>query len=498
MRRAVVSLMALSLLLAACQPSATTTPPTPTTPAPTAVVVPTPAPTRTSPPPTATPPAPGAFYHLRLEYSTTSDWTTLELLNPEHVLTARLSRTDGSPLAADAGITEWFLSQTLQAAEAGEQVRLWVDLALDPRAAGTTLDFRLKKGDLNGSVVRVSVVSGGEAQVLDEIQHTGVVPNSGGLNPITFSVDLGPLADLAPETGAVSSGRFPRLLWAFYYPWYSRSSWSSPELSDHPLAPYDSGARATIERHVREAKDAGIDGFISSWWGPGSDTDANLRTLLDVAQQEDFLVTLYFETLGDGGPRPAGEIVRWLTYAIRTYGDHPAFARVDGKPVIVLWASNSVPLATWKEILDEVRQSGLDAFTLGMGYGISNLEVFDGLHEYGVFTLSDLEQTVLATGSAVRYYSLLEEGASPRLWAATVQPGYDDRLIPGREGLVQERGGGAFYRRTWEAALASDPDWIFITTWNEWWEDTHIEPSQDFGELYLDITREYAAVWKGE
>ena len=26
-----------------------------------------------------------AFYHLRLEYSTTSDWTTLGLLMPEHI-----------------------------------------------------------------------------------------------------------------------------------------------------------------------------------------------------------------------------------------------------------------------------------------------------------------------------------------------------------------------------------------------------------------------------
>jgi len=70
-------------------------------------------------------------------------------------------------------------------------------------------------------------------------------------------------------------------------------------------------------------------------------------------------------------------------------------------------------------------------------------------------------------------------------------------LIPGREGLVQDRLDGAYYRRTWEAALASDPDWILITTWNEWWETTHIEPSQAFGALYLELTREYAARWKG-
>ena len=48
-----------------------------------------------------------------------------------------------------------------------------------------------------------------------------------------------------------------------------------------------------------------------------------------------------------------------------------------------------------------------------------------------------------------------------------------------------------------EAALQSDPDWIFITTWNEWWEHTHIEPSEQFGDQYLQITREFADRWKG-
>jgi hypothetical protein len=62
--------------------------------------------------------------------------------------------------------------------------------------------------------------------------------------------------------------------------------------------------------------------------------------------------------------------------------------------------------------------------------------------------------------------------------------------------LVKQRDGGTFYRYTFEAALQSDPDWIFITSWNEWWENTHIEPSQAFGNLYLEITQEYSDLWK--
>ena len=55
-----------------------------------------------------------------------------------------------------------------------------------------------------------------------------------------------------------------------------------------------------IARHIEQAQAAGIDGFITSWWGPGTETDRNLVTLLDLAEERDFKVAIYFETLDNG------------------------------------------------------------------------------------------------------------------------------------------------------------------------------------------------------
>ncbi len=33
-------------------------------------------------------------------------------------------------------------------------------------------------------------------------------------------------------------------------------------------------------------------------------------------------------------------------------------------------------------------------------------------------------------------------------------------------------------------------------TWNEWWENTHIEPSQEFGEVYHRLTRFWSTAFK--
>jgi uncharacterized protein (TIGR03437 family) len=61
-----------------------------------------------------------------------------------------------------------------------------------------------------------------------------------------------------------------------------------------------------------------------------------------------------------------------------------------------------------------------------------------------------------------------------------------------------DREGGALYRRSWEQALESDPQWILITSWNEFLEHTHIEPSEMWGDQYLRITREYVSRWKSD
>ncbi len=372
-----------------------------------------------------------------------------------------------------------------------------VDFALVPDAADQPLEFILQKGDLNESSVRVYCVSADEEQLLREINHNAAVGKGGNHNRLDFSIDPSAVKSLPLQHRRIPRIANRRMLWAFYYPWYHASNWTSPRLKDHPVVPYASSSRHDIIRQIEQAQDAGIDGFISSWWGPGSYVDQNLKILLEAAKQRGFYVTIYFETLHRGKPRDTDEIFRWLAYVIATYRDHPAYMKVNGKPVIVIWATPKVPSETWECIFSALRNRGLDAVYLAMGHNMGVLDVFDGLHQYGVFTISDLARVDRRIGSATRHFPVLAEAPSPKIWAAAVQPGYDERLMPKRQGHFKDRDNGAYYRATFDSAIQSDPDWIFITTWNEWWEHTYIEPSELYGERYLRITREFAQKWKG-
>ena len=59
------------------------------------------------------------------------------------------------------------------------------------------------------------------------------------------------------------------------------------------------------------------------------------------------------------------------------------------------------------------------------------------------------------------------------------------------------RNNGATYHESWAGAIASNPDWITITTFNEWFEGAMIEPSVTYGNLYLDLTQQLIKQWRG-
>ncbi len=89
-----------------------------------------------------------------------------------------------------------------------------------------------------------------------------------------------------------------------------------------------------------------------------------------------------------------------------------------------------------------------------------------------------------------------ENTGAYKLWVATAMPGYNDVRIRGGAGFAQDREGGAYYARSWQAAINSQPNWVVITSFNEWPEGSYIESSAAYGDQYLGLTGQWSQQFK--
>lgn len=281
---------------------------------------------------------------------------------------------------------------------------------------------------------------------------------------------------------------------AFYYPWYSKGDFTRSAMWDVPVAAYNSDERATFERQVKEASGAGVTGFISSWMGKGNRTDRNFAMLLDVSKGTGFNSTIYFESGFFSSPQ---EVVENLRYVMSTYGSHPNFARVGGKPAIFVWAPSSIgPPDTWRSIRSQVDPQSTWHWNVETDRPDSWLDVFDGVH---LFSAASWTGDATATYKNLRSKvdAISDRTGQRKFWAAGVAPGWDNTRQDNPTKVLVQRDGGAYYSARWDSAIASSPDLVTITSWSEWGEGTEIEPGTSYGGLYLDITRRKAAALKG-
>lgn len=271
---------------------------------------------------------------------------------------------------------------------------------------------------------------------------------------------------------------------AYFYIWFDPTSWSRAK-KDYPLlGRYSSDDAQVMRTQVRWAKEAGIQGFIVGW----KDTptlDRRLEQLTQIAEQEDFDLILIYQALDfQRDPLPADRVAADLdTFAARWAGRQPF--RAFGKP-IVIWSG------TWKYAPEDVarvtgpRRPGLTI--LASEKNADDYERIAGSVDGNAYYWSSVNpdtypqyvEKLTAMGRAVH-----QNGG---LWIAPAAPGFDARDVGG-SGVVPRDGGKTFQREI-DTALASNPDILGIISWNEFSENTFIEPSTGYSDTYLQLVKD--------
>ncbi len=308
---------------------------------------------------------------------------------------------------------------------------------------------------------------------------------------LTSSITVSAQTILAPSIAQAqvpsAQAKNPVPVLAYYYIWYDSNSWGRAKTDIPLLGTYTSDDMSVMRKHIREAKAAGIDGFIVSW----KSTDVlnrRLDQLAQVAQQEDFKLAIIYQGLDfSRDPLPVDQVASDLDVFIQRYASLPVF-QLFSKP-LVIWSG------TWKfstQDIDKVTKIRRDKLLLLASErdlaGYTRLATMvDGNAYYwssvNPATYPGYAEKLIQMSQAVH--------DNNQLWIAPAAPGFDARLIGGTS--IVDRNNGETFRTEINTAMASSPDALGIISWNEFSENSYIEPSQKFGTQYLDTLSQIQA-----
>lgn len=323
------------------------------------------------------------------------------------------------------------------------------------------------------------------------------------------------VVELLAERAKVSWTKVPKKVLAFYYAWYGNPQvsgrwfhWSNVDEAKkqigsstyYPvLGPYDSHDPKVVEQHCRWAKEAGLDGFIVSWWHPNDFHDRAMPLILDTAQKFRLEVSAYFETVPT---RTKEQALEYVMHLLNRYGKHPAWLKLNGRPVIFVYgrAIGEIRLDGWLWVIVEANRR-YEGGAIFVGDQISKraAQIFDGIHTYNITgQTAGLSVNEIRKWAQKTFPIWVSIAGDNRIACLTIIPGYDDSKLPDRKPPrpITERHNGETYRALWEAAIEANPDWVLITSWNEWHEGSEIEPSVENGDRELKTTAKYALRFK--
>jgi hypothetical protein len=288
----------------------------------------------------------------------------------------------------------------------------------------------------------------------------------------------------APVTTPTNPGGTIPLL-AYYYIWFDTSSWRRAKTDFPLLGAYSSDDTRVLRQHVEWAKSAGIDGFIVGWKDTPTN-DRRLRLLMTVAKEENFKLVVIYQSLDfERHPLPIERVrADFVTFRDQFAGD-PVFFRLGGKPVTI-WSG------TWSYSYEQVA-SVTGVVRPGMLVLSTEKNVADYRRLAAVTDGDSYYWSSANPESNDNYVSKLKamgEAAhrDGNYWFAPFAPGFDARMVGG--GKVVDRAGGQTLRTEYAAAVYSSPDVLGLISWNEFSENSHVEPSQKYGHQFLDVLRE--------
>ncbi len=319
------------------------------------------------------------------------------------------------------------------------------------------------------------------------------------------------------------------LVGAYYYPWYSedfhrgagylRRNLMPPQMP--VLGEYDDTDPEVIRQHMDWFRQANIGLLVTSWWGPYSTEDnTTKKVILEHEDIGNLNIALHFETKGRIKDTTDMSGVRDdIAYMCEEYFEHDNYYRIDERPVIVVHVTR---LLHEEGILEEAiltmrseaSKCGQNLYIIGdqvfstapdEGDAFTPFWYFDAVTNFDVYGSSGRPGGYVGPDAVDQYYADQAEWKRQAALAnceyiPPVSPGYNDRGVRFEENHVamsrrlmqgSEEGSLFWYqlKKALELVSPQVDNMILLNSFNEFHEDTQIEPVVSFTRAGVSTTR---------
>ncbi|MBV9329112.1 MAG: hypothetical protein JO352_35850 [Chloroflexi bacterium] len=218
-----------------------------------------------------------------------------------------------------------------------------------------------------------------------------------------------------------------------------------------------------------------MDGFIVN-------RTSDLAQMLDLVRGSDFRVTFELDSNAD----PDGQLQEFYRHA-----SDPGMVTYQARPVLFFWRAPTRPNSFWSDLRARFDPDHKAVWlTDGDQFPFMSGDAWDGISPYAIAWSPNPTSQLPAWGAKA------PAAAPAKLYVPPVSPGCDDSAVR-TVTCVRDRSDGQYYQAALRGALASNLQWaVVVCTWNEWMQSTSIEPSVQYGDLYLQLTRQFADTFK--
>ena len=319
-------------------------------------------------------------------------------------------------------------------------------------------------------------------------------------------------------------------LGAHYYHWFP-SNFSHGYVratllpqQEPALGEYNSRDPRVAAQHIEWAASAGIDFFTLDWWPTRPQQNSAIdEGFLRAPNLSKIKFCIFYETGDLGfsatrggtffGPNEVSRFVSDMKSLAGRYFNHPQYLTIRGKKVVVLYITRTLAgefESAFALARDVVREAGFELFLVGDevfwnvsearrdGVAITQvpqrdrIKLFDAITAYNLYEGAYLHHSGYAAESQFiaevnGIFGRYKGAAGDVPLFPSIIPGYNDRGVRPRQNhypIPRQYAAGesatSLFEEMYERVLVRNLDQNtpvgFITSWNEWNEDTAIEP----------------------